>query len=252
MWEWFCGLLETALELIVGICGDWGLAIIILTVLIRLILLPFSIKQTASTTRLSLMSGQLQELQKRYEDDPQRLAEETRKFYTENNVNPVAGCLPVILQMPIFFALFTVLRGVSADARFYNILPTLASSASSVTSEEGFAAASVYIAIVLLFGFLTFIPMLLSQTNTNPEQAAQTRMMSGIMALVMIYAGWSIPAGVILYYVTSSAWGVIQQLVITKRVKDKVYAEEAARAAEGPIQVDVMRRERKKRPHKKS
>ncbi len=252
MWEWFCGLLETALGLIVGVCGDWGLAIIILTFLIRLVLLPLSIKQTVSTTRMSLMSGQLQDIQNRYADDPQRQAEEMRKFYAENNVNPLGGCAPVLLQMPIFFALFTVLRGVSADASFYGILPSLATSASSALSDSGLWVAMPYIIIDLLFGFLTLVPMMMSQTNVNPEQASQTRMMSGIMALMMVFVGWSIPAGVSLYYVTSSAWHVVQQLVISKHVRDKVYAEEAAREAEGPVRVDVMRRERKKRPHKKS
>ena len=109
MWEAFCGLIETVLEWIANLCGDWGLAIIILTFIIRLALLPLSIKQVTSTTRMSLMSGRMQEIQSRYANDPQRQAEEMRRFYSENDVNPIGGCLPLILQMPIFFALFTVL-----------------------------------------------------------------------------------------------------------------------------------------------
>lgn len=253
MWEAFCGLIETVLEWIANLCGDWGLAIIILTFIIRLALLPLSIKQVTSTTRMSLMSGRMQEIQSRYANDPQRQAEEMRRFYSENDVNPIGGCLPLILQMPIFFALFTVLKGVSADASFYGILPSLATSAKDAVGAMGIAAASAYVITDLLFGVLTLIPIITSQQGMGEStQGSQMKVMAVGMALLMVWVGWSLPAGVNLYYVTSSAWGVIQQLLIANRVKAKILAEEAIKEANAPIHVEVMRRERKKRPHKKS
>ena len=85
MWDWFINFLTEVLRFIVGFCGDWGLAIILLTFIIRLILSPLQIKSTKSTTRMQLLQPQLQELQERYADDPERLGQETRKLYAENS-----------------------------------------------------------------------------------------------------------------------------------------------------------------------
>ena len=91
----------------------WGLSIVILVMLIRLCLVPLFVKQVHAQRKMAQHAPQLQELRKKYKGDKQRLNEETMKFYKENGVNPLAGCLPMIPQMIVFFALFSVLRAIA-------------------------------------------------------------------------------------------------------------------------------------------
>ena len=252
MWEWFIGFLTTVLAGIEGFVGDWGLAVIDQTVIVRLILTPLMAHSTTSTARMQVMQPKLQEIQERYADDPERQAEELRKVYADMKFNPLGGCLPIFLQMPIFFGLFSVVREVPADACFYSILPSISQSVQQVLEASGWVAAAPYIIFDLLFGVLTFIPMVMNVANQDSAQRSQTMLMGGVMALMMLWFGWGVPSAVLLYYVTSSIWQVIQQQVITKRVMEKAKAEAEAEAANKPIEVDVVRREKKPRQHKKS
>ena len=252
MWEWFINFLTWVLAGIQGVVGDWGLSVIILTVIIRLLLTPLMAHSTKSTARMQVMQPKLQEIQERYADDPERQAEELRKVYADMKFNPLGGCLPIFLQMPVFFGLFTVARQVPADASFYNILPSIAQSAQTVLDTSGIMAAAPYILFDVLFGVLTFIPMIMNVSTQSEAQKSQTMIMGGVMALMMLWFGWGVPAAVLLYYVTSSLWQVVQQKVITQRVMEKAKAEAEAEAANRPVEVDVVRKEKKARPHKKN
>ena len=252
MWDWFINFLTWVLASIQGLVGDWGLAVIILTVIIRLLLTPLMAHSTKSTARMQVMQPKLQEIQERYADDPERQAEELRKIYADMKFNPLGGCLPIFLQMPVFFGLFTVARQVPADACFFNILPSIAQSAQGVLDASGLQAAIPYILFDVLFGVLTFIPMIMNVTTQSEQQRSQTMIMGGVMALMMLWFGWGVPAAVLLYYVTSSLWQVVQQKVITQRVMETAKAEAEAEAASKPIEVDVVRKEKKARPHKKN
>ncbi len=252
LWDWFIGFLTTVLAGIEGFVGDWGLAVIILTVIIRLLLTPLMTHSTKSTARMQVMQPKLQEIQQRYADDPQRQAEELRKVYADMKFNPLGGCLPLILQMPVFFGLFSVVRAVPQDASFFSILPSISTSCATMVGAGDWAAAAPYIVFVLLFGVLTFLPMALTARTQDAAQRSQTMVMSAVMALMMLWFGWGVPAAVLLYYVTSSLWQVVQQQVITRRVMEKAKAEAEAEAANKPVEVDVVRREKKPRPHKKN
>lgn len=251
MWDWIINIVAQILKGLAGIVGDWGLAIIVLTFIIRLLLTPLQTRSLKSSARMQVLQPKLMELQERYADDPQRLNEEMQKFYSENKFNPLGGCLPVIIQMPVFFALFSVLRyQVPEEAHFFGILESLRVSTADAVSQFGFADAWVFIVLVLLFGILTLVPMLLNAQSDSP-QASQMKIMGVVMAVMMIWFGWSVPVGVVLYYDTSAAWGAIQQIFITRRVMEKAKADEAERLKNQPVKVDVVRKERKPRPHKK-
>ena len=253
MWDWFVNLLTSILAALQGFVGDWGLAIIVLTFIIRILLTPLMAKSSASNARMQLMQPKLTELQEKYADDPERQAEEMRKLYSEMNFNPLAGCLPMLLQMPIFFALFTVARQVPADASFFNILPSLGSSVSQMVAANGFGGAIVYVLFDVLFGVLTFVPMLLNnQAQSSAETRQQSIMMGAVMSVMMVWFGWSVPAAVLLYYDTSAIWQVVQQHFIVSRVMKQAREEAEAKMADAPVEVDVVRRERKKRPRKKA
>ena len=252
MWEWFIGFLAQVLQVLADLVGDWGLAIILLTAIIRLALTPLTVSSTRSTARMQVLQPKMMEIQERYADDPQRMNEEMQKFYSENKFNPLGGCLPVLIQMPVFFALFTVLRDrIPEAAHFYGIFTSLAMSPSGAVAELGWLGAWAFILFDLAFGVLTLVPMLLNQTTSEGAQAGQMKVMGAVMALMMVWFGWSVPIGVVLYYVTSSAWGVVQQVFITRKVLEKAKADEAERMQNEPVKVDVVRKERKPRPRKK-
>ena len=251
MWDWFIDFLTWVLASIEGVVGDWGLAVIILTVIIRLLLTPLMAHSTKSTARMQIMQPKLQEIQERYADNPERQAEELRKVYADMKFNPLGGCLPLFLQMPVFFGLFTVAKQVPADACFFGILPSIAQSCAQVLEASGWVAAAPYIVFDVLFGVLTFVPMVINVKTQNESQRSQTMTMGAVMAVMMLFFGWSVPAAVLLYYVTSAIWQVVQQQVITNRVMEKAKAEAEAEAASKPVEVDVVRKERKARPHKK-
>ena len=240
MWDWIVNILFELLKLIQTFAVDWGLSIIILVVIIRLLLTPLMLKSTKSTARMQVLQPKMLEIQERYADDPQRQAEEMQKFYSENKFNPMAGCLPLLIQMPILFALFS----------FFNILPDLTTTPSA-SFADGFMVALPALVCLILFAVLTLIPQLYMSRNQTGQQAQSMRMMAVVMTVMMLWMGWSLPVGVLLYYDVSSAWQVIQQIFVTQKVIDKAKADEEERLKNAPLQVEVTRREKKPRPHKK-
>lgn len=233
---------------------DWGLAIIIFTLIIRLIIFPISRKQFKSNHAMQKMQPLMQELQTKYADDQQRLSEEMQKLYSEAHFNPLAGCLPMIIQMPIFLAVFQVLQNLNNyttdHTSFFNIVPDLTVTPVSLYNQYGLTGDFVanvfpYLVLVILFSVSTLIPMLL-QKNTNQ----QMKWMNIFMVAFMVYIGWISPGGVLLYWVISSGFGIAQQ-IITQKMLDKKDEELAAEVVAKPVKVNVERRPAKPRPKKK-
>ena len=258
MWEVFKDWIFDIIQFFFNICDDWGLSIIIITLLFRLLLTPLMHSQTKSNYNMQKIQPKLTDLQTRFADDPVRLQEETQKLYAEAKFNPVAGCLPMLLQMPIFIALFQVLRTMDervgdSSYTFFTLVPDLVMTPSSALSE-GFGTFVPYLILLLIFAFMTFLPSFLQTLkNRNNPQRNMTLAMSVVMTVMMIFIGWSSPAGVLLFWGTSSLLGILQQQVsmaITKK-KDKAEEEERAAVEVKPVEVDVVRRQKKKRPKKK-
>ena len=258
MWEAFINFLTQILQTLYGFCGDWGLAIIILTLIVRILIMPLMTRSTRSSAKMQVLQPKMMEIQERYADDPERMQKEMTAFYAENKFNPLGGCLPILLQMPIFFALFSVIRNVGelagdAGASFFNIVPDLTFGPAQAIGAFGWGGAAIYIVLDVLFGLLTLVPLLLnSRTSADINQQRQSRIMGIVMSVWMVWLGWGLPSGVLLYYNTSALWQVAQQQLITKRVMDEAKAQAEAELENKPVQVDVVRREQKKRPRKKS
>ncbi len=252
MWDWFIDFLAWVLRILADFCGDWGLAVILLTVIVRLLLMPLTVKSLRSNAQMQAMQPRIQQIQEMYADDPQRQQEEMRNIYLETKTNPLGGCLPLILQMPIFFALFSVLRDrIPETAHFYGILDSLSQSVSGSIASVGIAASWVFILLDVLFGVLTFVPMLMQQRNMEGQQKTTSLIMGVVMGGMMMWFGWGVPAGVLLYYDTSAIWQVVQQIFITNRVTEQAKAEQEAKMQPVAVKVNVERRVRKKRQHKK-
>lgn len=227
------------LQYIEGFTGDWGMAIIVLTVLVRLALMPLTIRQTRSMYELQRIQPKIKELQKKYADDKEKLQEETLKFYQDNKVNPFGGCLPTLLQMPLLFALYQVLGGTANKpgllmkyfaesgtvGKFYFLIPDIAKTPSMVFSSQGIGPAIPYMVLVLLFALSIWLPQALMPGDK------QQKSIGGAMAIMMLFFGWTAPAGVLLYWDVSSIWGLAQQQITLAAMKRRHREEDEAAAA---------------------
>jgi YidC/Oxa1 family membrane protein insertase len=236
LWQGLLGGLAAILEffhdLTVPIAGvfAWGWAIILLTLTVRVLLLPLAIKQTQSMRAMQALSPEVKKIQSKYKADRSLMRSDPEKFrelrgkqqeeltslYRERGVNPAAGCLPLIAQMPVFFALFTVLRDSSivpelAGARFYLIDPL------SVSATQG-AGIGAFLLIALM-GVTTFVSQR-QMMASNPAMAnqPQQRIMLYAMPVLLTVFGINFPAGVLLYWVTTNLWTMGQQYVMFRRV----------------------------------
>ena len=240
-----------------SLVGDWGLAIIIITIIFRLAISPLMQKQIKSTHQMQKLQPIMQELQTKYADDQQRLQEEMQKLYAEAHFNPLAGCLPILLQMPIFMALFGVLRDMprymgndAGSYEFYSLVPDLTMT-PSMALAEGFMTFLPYLILLILFAAATFAPMVMQQMTTpDSPQKKQTLIMAALMSVMMLWIGWSSPGGVLLFWGTSSLIGIAQQRIVMSSLKRADEAKAAEEDEIKPIEVDVTRKVKKKRPTK--
>ena len=253
LWDMFVQLMASAVEALFNIVGDWGVAILIFTVIFRAILTPLMIKQTKSTYMMSKIQPQVQSIQERFAGDKARQQAELQKLYADAKYNPLAGCLPMLLQMPIFIALFQALRNIQdfvtykGDFTFLNLIPDLL-----MTPSEAWAisptAAIPYIILMIIFAGATFLPMLF-QPNNNQQK--QTLIMAGVMTVFMLWIGWSSPAGVLMYWGVSSLLGVLQTTLARRYFKKQDERKEQEIIEVQPAEVFVERKPKKKRPTKK-
>jgi YidC/Oxa1 family membrane protein insertase len=234
----FKGAILQVLIFFYHVVGDYGVAIILLTIAMRIILTPLVWKQTKSMLELQQVQPKIKAIQEKYKSNKEKQQEELMKFYQENKVNPFGGCLPLLLQMPIFIALYNVLGNPVKDVapnlqkylltlapaaqiaakRFWIILPDLTKSPSVVFGPflktqdylGGVGHALPYLLLVIFFGVSTWLPQYLM--TKDPTQ----RKTGAYMAAFMLFIGWSIPAGVLVYWVTSSAWQVGQQVIMQR------------------------------------
>ncbi len=253
MWDGILNGCAAALYELAKLVGDWGLAIIIVTLIIRLLLFPIQRKQLKSSFQMQQVQPRMQEIQTLYAGDQVKIQQEMQKLYQETGFNPLAGCLPMLIQMPIFIILFQVLRdkigqyaGGDLSVSFYNILPNLTQTVPDAFNQN-IVYSIPYIVTMVLFIGLSVTPMIL-QMKQNPQNKNQMVMMMGIMGIMFTWMAFISPAGVMLYWALSSGFALVQQL-ITQRILKKEAAEKEEISR--PVKVNVERREKKKRPTKK-
>lgn len=251
MWAAFQDWIFNVINWFAGFVGNWGLAIIIVTIIFRIIITPLMFKQTKSNYEMQKMNPRIQEIRALYADDPQKQQEETQKLYAEAKFNPLAGCLPILLQMPIFIALFQVLRSLNERVdpgtvlSFYGILPDLSLSPQQAFDVGGLLYCLPYYITVALFAVSILVPMMLNGQTKDKKMLIMMVFMVGFMAWI----GVSSPAGVLLFWVVSSIIGIITQQVLTTRYKKADAVKEATEVK--PVKVNVARKEKKARPTKK-
>lgn len=210
----------------------WTLAIVSLTVVVRTAMIPLFVKQINSTRNMQLMQPKVQELQKKYGHDREKLGQETMKMYREEGVNPAASCLPLLVQMPIFIALFRVLEGASSGnvrGTWLREAPELVSSlqaaklfgaglAEKILPFTPFGANQIFgITLVILMVAALFVTqMQLMRKNMPPEaltgpMAQQQKMLLYVFPVIYAVSAIVIPIGVLIYWLASNIWTMAQQ-----------------------------------------
>jgi YidC/Oxa1 family membrane protein insertase len=233
----------------------WALTIIFLVIIMRLLLVPLFIKQMHATRKMTALAPQVAELKKKYKGDKQKLNEETMKLYRENGANPLAGCLPVVAQLPVFFALFGVLRAISLDEPKYGLTPAVVHSAQTahilgVTVADRLLSKLVpptffpldteqriiILLTVVVSATTTFMTVRQSmkrgmtpQMDPDNPMASSQKMMQYIVP-VFALSGLYWEYGLVMYWVTTNLWTLGQQYVLFKRFPPPVPVGAAAGA----------------------
>ncbi|MGF1449456.1 MAG: membrane protein insertase YidC [Opitutales bacterium] len=210
--------------------GNWGVAIILLTIIVKAILWPLTAVQTRSAKRMQKISGPMKELREKYKDNPQKMQKETMRLFKEHKVNPAAGCLPLLVQMPIFLGLFFMLRTAS-ELRYADFLWIADLSAQDQLFVIGGFPFNL---LPILMALSMFFQM---RMTPSPSTDNLQRTIFQFMPLVLLIFLYSFASGLVLYWTVSNVLGIFQQW-LTNRSKDPVDAvavkEGDATASAGP------------------
>jgi YidC/Oxa1 family membrane protein insertase len=225
--------------------GSWGLAIVGLTVVVRAVMVPLTVKQFHSMQRLQQHMPRMKEIQEKYKDDKQRQQQELMKFYQENKINPFASCLPLVLQLPVFISLFYMLRtdlkkhicGAKLVSHYNAAHHATISSAAHLPSKfvektscdqvaphsakflfipdiTNHTSGAVLIVLLLLYVASQLGSTLLMSATVDKNQ----RRMMLLLPLVFVLFIFKFPAGLLVYWITTNLWTVAQQYLIRRRV----------------------------------
>ena len=246
-----------------------GISIILLTCTVMLALFPLTAKQTRSMLAMQKVQPEIKRLQQLHKDDKQKQNEEIMKFYQENKINPLSGCLPLLMQMPIFFALFGVLRDVKKrvpttgqfSALFHDICGDVPSAGAckdpeglhflgmdlSKTAMEAKGSLSstlpyfAMVGLVVLTGWYQSRQTMARQRN-NPNAAPlnqQMQMVTKILPIMFGFFSLNFAAGLVVYFVASNGWRIGQQQLVLNKIYDDAHADSAS-----PKVVDAKSTER--------
>jgi len=219
----------------------WGLAIIALTLLIRSLLLPLTLKQLRSMYRMAQFTPEIRRLREKHGSDPKRLQQETMAFYKQHRINPLGSLLPALAQLPVFLSLYYMLR---TDLR-YDICPGINPPGTSNPQACGETAAShflfipdltsrasgaVLVALIVLYVGSQLFSFLLS---ANPTMDKTQRMIFIALPFFFISIAWQLPAGLLVYWITTNTWTIVQGAIVRKRLDHFRQAAQDAPAAAG-------------------
>jgi len=197
------------LKYLAHLTGSGGLAIILFTIAIRLVMFPLSRYQMRSQKAMTAIQPQIKEIQRKYGNDRERVTQETMRIYKENGVNPASGCLPLVIQMPIFIGLYSALITLSShdngDPQFREAFLWMPSLGE---------ADPLYIMAILTGITQLVLQRMMTTPSTDPQQQMMNRMMT-FMPLVFLGVTFSLPSGLVMYWVVSNTVSLVQQYFTT-------------------------------------
>ena len=204
-WLWFiANPLFWLLDKIHDVVGNWGWSIVLLTVLVKLALFPLSAKAYKSMARMRKLGPEMQRLKELYGDDRQKMSQEMMKFYQKEKINPLGGCLPILIQMPVFIALYWMLLE-SVELRHAPFMLWI----------QDLSVKDPYFILPILMGVSMYVQQLLNPTPPDPMQAKIMKMLPIIFTFFFLW----FPAGLVIYWVVNNIISVAQQYVITRNIE---------------------------------
>lgn len=193
------------LQIIHSVVGNWGWSIIVLTIIIKLIFFPLSATSYKSMARMRAASPKMKTIRERYGDDRQKMSQAMMKLYKEEKLNPLSGCLPVIIQMPVFIALYWVLLE-SVEIR----------QAPWLGWIHDLSVSDPYLILPIIMGATMFLQQHLNPAPPDPIQAKMFKLMPIIFTFFFIW----FPAGLVLYWVVNNILSISQQWFITRQIEN--------------------------------
>jgi YidC/Oxa1 family membrane protein insertase len=231
-----------------------GIAIILLTCAVMLALAPLTAKQARSMIKMQQLQPEIKRIQARNKDDRQKANEEIMRFYQEQKINPLSGCLPLVMQMPIFIALLSVLRHLPANlpqtgtfdnlyvdfthhvhrAHYFLGMNLQTSPASSTGSLLERLPYYVFVGLIIVTGYVQTKQTMARQSKSQQAAPAnaQMQMVGKVMPVIFGFISLRFAAGVNVYFLTSNLWRVAQQQLVLNRIYDEEHAKGRAREAE--------------------
>jgi YidC/Oxa1 family membrane protein insertase len=214
------------LKLIHGVGINWSWSIVVLTIIVRIVLIPLTWRQIKSMRALQALAPQIKALQEKYKDNKQLLNQKTMEFYQENKVSPFGSCLPLLLQMPVFFGLYYMLRkqGQPGGAFAFPNPTVTWLWIQDITKFD----------IILMFLYIAsqFVASWQTSRKSVGQQKTIAYMMPIIVGVFMFIGKW--PAGLFIYWFTSNLWTIAQQYVAERMMPMPVPAMAASAAKETP------------------
>src|ERR671926_1251907 len=228
----------------------WALSIVGLVVVIRILLIPLFVKQIRASRAMQLIQPQMKKIQEKYKGKSdtasrQAMQQETMALYRESGTNPFASCLPILLQSPVFFALFRVLNGIPQHKSIGPLSPTLVEQADRATLfgaqlSDTFTHANttatrvLTVVLIILMSLSTFTTQRQLMTKNMPASALdnpfarQQKMLMYVLPLIFAVSGVNFPIGVLIYWLTTNIWSMGQQFYVIRRMPAPGSAAEQA------------------------
>src|SRR3954451_19039290 len=202
----------------------WGLAIVVLTIIVRALLLPLALKQFRSMQSLARHQPELKALQEKYKGDKDRMNQEMMKFYRENKINPLASCLPLVAQIPVFISLFYMLR----HDLLFDICPGInegrdkpipcpdggASQFLFIPNLTEKATGAVLVTLIVLYVGSQLVSTVMSTVSSDRNQ----KLIMYALPFFFVTFVINFPAGLLVYWITTNLWTIVQQLIIRRRL----------------------------------
>ena len=216
MWRWICYPVVWALNLFHGWLPNYGIAIILLTILVRVLFWPLTHKSTVGMKKMQEIQPLMKEIQAKYKDNPQRLQQETWALYKEKKVNPMSSCLPMLIQIPVFIALFNVLRS-AVELRYAPFLWIADLSEPEALFASWFPFGGLNILPILMAATMALQSALTPSTGDKNQQ----KMMMVFMPIMMLVMFYSFPSALSLYWTLSQVFSIVQMWLIRRKTAEK-------------------------------
>jgi len=208
-------ILNLTMVTMYGWVGNWGVAIILMTLLLKVVTLPFTLAASRSAKKMGKLQPLMKEVREQYKDNPQKMNEATLRIFKENKVNPMGGCLPILITMPLFIAFFSMLQG-TAELRFASFLWTSDLSAPDTVWRLPFMNLPLNIMPLLMGATMVYQMKLTPTPSTDNAQQTIMRMMPIVFTLIC----YNFAAALALYSTMNGVFTIIQQVIVNKTTAD--------------------------------